>query len=428
MLIQRKDVLWTGVPGEDYLNFGSVVVSGDNSKLMFNVTCEFCQAPAGFNNRPFVADTNGGNVTDISDLFPVDLASSWSGWGNMALDDDGSKAFISVLRSGGEKNIYYKDLSSGNNYYAVNSNDFSNAWLNHDASALYLGKFDAGYDDILKRHKQGLWWAQLGGAPRWYLDIHDMPCNGMCDNLNALGYMGNSKRDDHTFFVWNSGAPSNICAGEDCNHNALWHSQLDGRAETLTDREHYWVSSYVGGWRGISTERGETVLYSYIDRKGDPQKLVTVDRANRAEKELTWTTSLNGFDDAFITPSGRYAAAWALPEAIIGRRCSTCSTTAPGIPGPTTSLTIRHISAIWPWIARCQPWRAKRRLVDPSSREAALLTRRAHSARGEAKQASKRGVQSLGDKYGAATSLRSCCAVLGDQDGWGTNRLSKAES
>ena len=34
----------------------------------------------------------------------------------------------------------------------------------------------------------------------------------------------------------------------------------------------------------------------------------------------------------------------------------------------------------------------------------------------------------MGAKYGAATSLRSCCAVLGDQDGWGTNRLSKAES
>ncbi|WP_295366882.1 recombination-associated protein RdgC, partial [Thiolapillus sp.] len=34
---------------------------------------------------------------------------------------------------------------------------------------------------------------------------------------------------------------------------------------------------------------------------------------------------------------------------------------------------------------RCQPWRAKRRLVAPSSREAALLTRRAHSARGKAK-------------------------------------------
>ncbi|WP_419653496.1 hypothetical protein [Thiolapillus sp.] len=126
-----------------------------------------------------------------------------------------------------------------------------------------------------------------GGVPRWYLDIHDLPCNGMCDNLNALGYMGNSKRDDHTFFVWNSGAPSNICSGEDCNHNVLWHSQLDGRAERLTDREHYWVDTDIGGWRGISSERGETVLYNYIDRKGDPQTLVTVDRANRTEKELT---------------------------------------------------------------------------------------------------------------------------------------------
>ena len=28
-------------------------------------------------------------------------------------------------------------------------------------------------------------------------------------------------------------------------------------------------------------------------------------------------------------------------------------------------------------LIRCQPWRAKRRLVDPGSREAALLTRRA---------------------------------------------------
>ena len=30
---------------------------------------------------------------------------------------------------------------------------------------------------------------------------------------------------------------------------------------------------------------------------------------------------------------------------------------------------------------RCQPWRAKRRLVDPSSREAALFSRRALSQR-----------------------------------------------
>ncbi len=34
---------------------------------------------------------------------------------------------------------------------------------------------------------------------------------------------------------------------------------------------------------------------------------------------------------------------------------------------------------------RCQPWRAKRRLVDPSSREAALFSRRALCARGKTK-------------------------------------------
>ena len=49
-----------------------------------------------------------------------------------------------------------------------------------------------------------------------------------------------------------------------------------------------------------------------------------------------------------------------------------------------SSSTNNFYDTIQPSIfERCQPWRAKRRLVDPSSREAALLTRRAHSARGQ---------------------------------------------
>ena len=43
------------------------------------------------------------------------------------------------------------------------------------------------------------------------------------------------------------------------------------------------------------------------------------------------------------------------------------------------------VDLLQPTVQRCQPWRAKRRLVNLGSREAALLTRRAHSARGEAK-------------------------------------------
>ena len=32
----------------------------------------------------------------------------------------------------------------------------------------------------------------------------------------------------------------------------------------------------------------------------------------------------------------------------------------------------------------------------------------------------------MGAKYGAATSLRSCCVVFGDQDGWGTMAVALA--
>ncbi|WP_419591040.1 PstC family ABC transporter permease, partial [Thiolapillus sp.] len=51
----------------------------------------------------------------------------------------------------------------------------------------------------------------------------------------------------------------------------------------------------------------------------------------------------------------------------------------------TWAKPLLEILAGIPTVVRYQPWRAKRRLVVPSSREAALLTRRAHSARGEAK-------------------------------------------
>ena len=53
--------------------------------------------------------------------------------------------------------------------------------------------------------------------------------------------------------------------------------------------------------------------------------------------------------------------------------------------------------------ARCPPWRAKRRRVVPDSREARLLTGRAHSARGEAKRSCERGVKPLWECSVAST-------------------------
>ena len=80
---------------------------------------------------------------------------------------------------------------------------------------------------------------------------------------------------------------------------------------------------------------------------------------------------------------------------------------------------------------RCQPWRAKRRLVVPSSREAALphcLPVVRIAPEGKQSRPPNAASSHMGAKYGAATSLRGCCVVLGDQDCWGTNRLLKAES
>lgn len=317
-IIERNDVRWIGVPEDyPYLRFGSIMSSLDGSRILFNVACEFCPAGTGYSNRPFVADPTGANIQDVSDIFPSDLTSSWWGWGNMRINDDGSKIYIKAQRDVGYyglKSLYYMELPSGMVSKAV-SNDFGSSsfdWftLNKDGSRLYLGKYDEGYDDTLQRYRRGLYYADLNGARNWYLDIFDLPCNQQCSNLNMMTYMGNSLSGDHTFFAWSSGQAGNICTGDDCNHNALWHTGLDGQATRLTPEEHYFVdTNTLGGWgpvgwRGISSEHGDTVLYAYKHIKGDPLELHSVIRSTGAEERLTWTTSLNGFDEYFITPSG----------------------------------------------------------------------------------------------------------------------------
>ena len=77
---------------------------------------------------------------------------------------------------------------------------------------------------------------------------------------------------------------------------------------------------------------------------------------------------------------------------------------------------------------RCPPWRAKRRRVVPGSREATRDTRRAEGAKGDPKGASEAASSHMGDRCVAATSLRCCGGTPGDQDGRGTNELSKIES
>lgn len=320
-IIERDNIRWAGVPDEDvkYLKFRTIMSSLDGSRLFFNVYCEFCdEAQSGYKNRPFVANGMGKNIQDISSIFPTDLTSSAYGWGNMRINDDGSKVFIAAQRDVGNERldtVYYMELPSGNTGKAVFDDFVANLfdWFTIDKKGdrLYLGKYDEGYDDSLKRNRSGLYYADLDLSRNWYLDILNLPCTYQCSNLAMMDYMGSSLTGDHTFFTWNAGQAMNICTGDECNHKALWHITLGGSATLLTSDEHYWVSlnkphGSPHGWRGISTEAGETVLYAYIHREGDPLELNAVDRATQAETLLTWTTDVNGYDEYFITPSGRF--------------------------------------------------------------------------------------------------------------------------
>ena len=73
---------------------------------------------------------------------------------------------------------------------------------------------------------------------------------------------------------------------------------------------------------------------------------------------------------------------------------------------------------------RCSPWRAKQRRVVPGSREATGYPTCRRRPREHPNAASSH----MGDRCVAATSLRCCGGTQADQDGRGTNELSKIES
>jgi hypothetical protein len=310
-ILERADVRWGGVPADDYVDFRFVTASRDGSRVFFNVACPYCPAEAGYIHRPFIAGGDGSGLTDVSSIFPADLVSASWGWGNMRINDDGSRLFIKALGGSGNFTLYTRDNHSGQTTKAC-SNEFYPAafdWFSIDGAGdhLYLGKYDTGWDEGLQRYRRGLYHAVRGGPYQWYLDINQLPCNQQCGNLNMLAYMGNATDTPRTFFLWNSGQAGNICGGADCLHNALWYAGLDGNAARVTNEEHYWVRD--ADWRGISRGDGKQVLYLYRHLPGDPQRLYLVDIPTGGQRLLSWTSQGNGYPDYFLTPSGAYAFA-----------------------------------------------------------------------------------------------------------------------
>ncbi|MBF0258657.1 MAG: hypothetical protein HQK62_07450 [Desulfamplus sp.] len=307
-IVKRGDISW-GDKANNYYRFGSVAVSADGSKILFAGKCEFCDKAEV---RPFLVNTDGSDIKDLSGMLPSDITSRWSGWRNMIINDDGSKLFFRAVVETGyydDEYLYVYDVAQNTTKLAVAMDDgfspFSSAWrfrINENGERLYMDKYDAGWDEALKKRKKGFFYAQTGGAREWYFDIADLPCQSQCSNMNLLNMLGVSAQNDRVFFQWNSDYDKSDGSNQ---HTGLYYTDLAGNATRITD-EHYTI--YEGDWRGISDTKGNTVTYRFIhqyDTHRTPQKLAVVDVASKSSKEVAWTNGLNGFD-AHLSRSGRY--------------------------------------------------------------------------------------------------------------------------
>ncbi len=291
-------------PGHEtsiWRSFNGVVASADASKVFFSVCVRYSYPDVC---RAFVANSDGTGLQDVSAIFPSNLVSSTWGWGNMVINDDGSEVFIRAQTDDGKVYIQYLDTSTLTTGQAVSqwwwSGYFDWYTANSSASRLYTGKHDWGYNDSLGRNLRGLGYTNRNGLATQYMDIYDLPCFGLCNNLNGLYFMGSSVQGDHSFFSWTSNYEGNASIN---NRSAMWHTTLAGPAHKLTTEDHLWVDQ--GDWRGVCTEDGSTAVYQYLHRSGDPKEIHVVDVATGTERFISSTTDLNPVH-TFITRDGHY--------------------------------------------------------------------------------------------------------------------------
>lgn len=304
-ILGRGDISW-GSKTDDYYRFGSVVVSADGSKVLFTGKCEYCK-PAEV--RPFLVNSDGVDIKDLSEMFPSDITNRWSAWRNMLINYDGSRVFFRAVVERGyydDEYLYVHDVKSSTTQLAVSMdegfNPFGSAWrfrIDKTGDRIYLDKYDAGWDEALNKTRRGLFYAATGSSRQWYFDVDDLPCASYCGYLNMFVLLGVSAQNDRAFFLWNSDYSQTDGKNE---HTALYYTDLNGNPTMLSD-EHYTI--YEGDWRGISDTRGSMVIYRFKHESGAPQKLALVDVASKESREVAWTSGLNGFD-AHLSPSGNY--------------------------------------------------------------------------------------------------------------------------
>ncbi len=292
-ILVTSDIMgWpVGFENDNWRYFGSVVAGADGSKLLFS---------ACVNNasecRPFLVNPDGTGLEDIEAIFPSDLTSRWWGWGNLRLNDDGSRAYIKAQLNDGKVYIAFYPHGVGDPLWAVDKSWWASSFdwftLTEDGSKLFVGKWDAGGD------VRGLYSADFGLGLSQYVDLDILPCDGSCNNLNFAKFLGNASGGGRAFFSWQSIYHGNVHPD---NRSAMWFSNLDGSAQKLTTEDHAWV--WDGDWRGVSNSGGTKALYHYIHAVDGPYELDVVDVATGASTAITWTSNANGFQSS-ITRSG----------------------------------------------------------------------------------------------------------------------------
>ncbi|MBW1646454.1 MAG: hypothetical protein JRJ56_09105 [Deltaproteobacteria bacterium] len=345
-ILGRGDIAWSSKPAADY-RFGGVQVSADGRAVLFTAACEFCQPAEA---RPFLVRPDGSGLQDLVGMLPATITSRWSGWRNLLVNDDGSKVFFRAVVAGGyygDEYLYVYDVPSATTGLAVNRkfSPLGSGWhfrIDADGDRVYLDKYNAGWDETLKKSRRGLFAAATGGPLNWYFDIDDLSCQSECGNLNLFSLLGIAARSGRAFFAWNSDYWQTD--GSD-RHTGFYAT--DGGGHTLLGGEHYWIAA--GDQRGIADAEGRQVIYRYRHEKGGPQELALVDVGRQTARVVAWTSGLNGFS-AHLSRSGRYALVngeygdrgayyQTLLDLEAGSARDTWSYYLPGHVSPTSNLT-----------------------------------------------------------------------------------------
>jgi hypothetical protein len=308
VILDREDLKgWPAdAPNSDDRQFTGVTVSGGGTKVLFSA-CAYYTA-SGTECRPFVVDSNGTGLQDGSAVFPADLVSRSWGWGNLRINDAGSRFFVKVQRYEylviNEMQVNYFDIPAGTVGRAQTDGFYPDgAWwfnINATGSRFYEGEYDNG-------PSEGFWYTNFGGSKTLIFDVASLPCDPasiLCDSLNLSAFLGSSAQNDRTFFSWTHKFLGNAHAD---NRAAMWVSDLSGNKHQLTSDEHYWV--WEGDWRGVSNGAGTKALYGRVHTSGDPYQLFVVDVATGTEQLVTWSPSVSNYPVTFMTRSGRYVFA-----------------------------------------------------------------------------------------------------------------------